>query len=118
MREEAKRRAELYQALADGKTLQVRKWVQGSDLKKWVWCDLTWIQSVEFLGMHVIDHEAIRIKPKLKKQFYRLALYKDARGFHVQAVNSYETGSIVENARVFQSWITDWIEYELPEGEA
>ena len=125
MREEAKRRAELYQALADGKTLQVSRLVQGSELKKFGWCDLDERDSFELLGSTIIHHDKVRIKPEPKKEWYRVALIKDNRGktftstadsteFH----RNPEKNLLGEWGEDFIKWLTDRIEYELPEGEA
>ena len=119
MREEAKRRAELYQALADGKTLQVSRLVQGSELKKFGWCDLDERDSFELLGSTIIHHDKVRIKPEPRKQSYRVGLFENSFGnFTPVLMASIDMEAVGEKSIGFVKWLTDRIEYELPEGEA
>jgi hypothetical protein len=111
--EEAKRRAELYQALADGKTLQVREIVNGGTER---WCD---IESYG-VGLFLIENrerEVVRIKPEQKKEWVRVGLWT-AEGvcprFYANALRPEESW---EGNKYFGGWLTDRIEYELPEGE-
>lgn len=109
MREEAKRRAELYQALADGKTLQVREVINGGD-ERWV--------NVESHGISMLLIERgskdTRIKPEPKKAWYRVVLFKNGT---TTAESEHEEKRWSECNSNFICWLTDRIEYELPEGE-
>ena len=109
---QAKEWLPLIQAAAEGKTLQLKvfEWVEGQLVVDWV----ETYGDVDFQT----SPSRWRIKPDPKKQWYRMALIKDASGFRVSAINSDDGGKIAEKTNVFHSWLTDWIEYELPEGEA
>lgn len=116
MREEAKRFAELYQALADGKTLQVKEIVNGGTER---WSD---IESYG-VGLFLIknrEKEFVRIKPEPKKVKVSIALHKDET-FGIYRYELVKSDTVADHARVEQSssfveWL-DHLEYELPEGE-
>lgn len=108
MREEAKRRAELYQALADGKTLQ--------ELSKY----RDWIDLKPEISMQALRSEyefQLRIKPEPKKQCYRVGLYQNTLGNFAPVIMMSEGSEReFEKSSGFVRWLTDRIEYELPEG--
>lgn len=100
----------LVQALADGKTIQCKNY---SDVG---WIDL---ESVRF-DSYV---ESYRIKPEPKKGWYRVALLQDEHGFTTYSCEDDDNGddidSLTQNMCMdFVRWLTDRIEYTIPEGEA
>lgn len=112
MREEAKRRAELYQALADGKTLQICE--EKAHLKDIdVWIDIGYGEAIGRLCFISLDK--LRIKPEPKKGWYRVALFKNGTA---TAETEYQEERFTKNFPSFIRWLTDRIEYELPEEEA
>ena len=109
MREEAKRRAELYQALADGKTLQVYSGNGFMDIAEDVL-----IMQIDSAIRNKVD---LRIKPEPKKAWYRVAKFKDGRVWLATSLDPYDKEIDWEKDSNFICWLTDRIEYELPEGE-
>lgn len=101
--DQAKAWLPLIQAVAEGKTIQVN--IGTYNQPKW--------QDTEYFNFacHV---EAHRIKPEPKKAWYRVALFR----------NGTKTAELEPEVRRwsdnpnFIRWLTDKIEYELPEGEA
>lgn len=116
MREEAKRRAELYQALADGKKLQVR-FIKKSNIEESEWRNLDDEDSFELLQCETIHYEKVRIKPEPKKQWYRVALVVEGDFFYTLTVDEPAKLELFSSSQYFVRWLTDRIEYELPEGE-
>ena len=103
----------LVQALADGKTIQ--KFSAGDG-----WED---VRSPSFEN----PAKLYRIKPEPKKQYYRVSLMLDEYGnFFVSTIDNsshedesdYESEKGFKNGLYFVRWLTDRIEYELPEGDA
>ena len=94
----------LVQALAEGKTIQC----MNSDVG---WIDL---ESVRFDSCV----ESYRIKPEPKKAWYRVALWSGTLGCRMVtlAISDYEEKQC-EDQRDFVRWLTDRIEYTLPECE-
>lgn len=96
----------LVQALAEGKTIQLLD----KDLGGKKWFDL---ESPDFVW-HVSFY---RIKPEPKKEWVRVGLWT-ADGvcprFYANALRPEESW---EGNKYFGGWLTDRIEYELPEGE-
>lgn len=94
----------LVQALAEGKTIQFKE-----SNNEWF--------DVEFPNF-MLDFNRYRIKPEPKKQSFRVALFKD----HKESIYYHDTtekvnDKIIERTTNFVRWLTDRIEYELPEGE-
>lgn len=112
--DQAKAWLPLIQAVADGKTLQIVKMNQGS--REPVWCD---VESSEFIYFNLGEYARFRIKPEPKKQWYRVGICKNLAGNVVTCLFQCETLEFgFENSPGFIRWLTDRIEYELPEGEA
>ena len=118
-REEAKRRAELYQALADGKTLQGN--FPNLTNPRRNWCDLGFEESMQLVSNEKSE-PYLRIKPEPKKQWFRVYLTraqnfnKNETFFSAVCTNSNVNGdSETERQRGFVRWLTGRIEYELPE---
>jgi hypothetical protein len=112
--EQAKEWLPLIQAVADGKTIQGN---YGTDDKP------NW-KDVARLNFDC-EVEAYRIKPEPKKGWYRVGLLKTDEGeFFTTTADStdpYEDPEqtyLDEWSEDFVRWLTDRIEYELPEGEA
>ena len=113
-REEAKRRAELYQALADGKTLQVHFGATDE------WRDIDVGEPEEIKRVHeFMSYQGmLRIKPERKKAWYRVGLMKFKSGKYFPCVcNSEDIEAHIISNDEFVEWLTDRIEYELPEGD-
>ncbi|WP_395009805.1 hypothetical protein [Undibacterium sp.] len=103
----------LVQALAEGKTIQLLD----KDLGGKKWADL---ESPDF-AWHVSFY---RIKPEPKKAWYRVALVRNSDGqLFTSTADSTEANKDPENMLIYEwgtafiEWLTDRIEYELPEGE-
>lgn len=116
-KEQAKAWLPLIQAVAEGKTIQERN--MGIGLIYW--------RDIHSLTPELMKYEPhyFRIKPEPKKQWYRVALLKNREGtfFTLNADSSEpykepEKAFIEEYGKDFVGWLTDRIEYELPEGEA
>lgn len=100
----------LVQALAEGKTIQ---WMNMAG----EWHD----QIVETSFSASADR--YRIKPEPKKQWCRVALKKFAdndcdREFYTWSCDDEHEESAEKNCPEFVRWLTDRIEYTLPEGDA
>src|SRR5574343_1381829 len=114
--EQAKAWLPLIQAAAEGKTLQkaIYKFAQdsqGKDIYKWS------DDFYELKELFSLNLGYIRIKPEPKKQWYRVALLKSSCG-HVWTDTIKGRIEQIEKEPQFVRWLTDRIEYELPEGEA
>lgn len=99
----------LVQALAEGKTIQVKIHNFEGNFLHWEDEDNpTWR----------VPAEHYRIKPEPKKGWYRVALWSGTLGCRMVtlAISDYEEKQC-EDQRDFVRWITDRIEYTLPEGE-
>jgi len=99
----------LVQALADGKIIQV--------------LDVTG-KYIDIRGniMFSSDADQYRIKPEPKKGWYRVALCSNmVRGCRVTYTTTIDTeweeGELTDNPTDFVQWLTDFVEYELPEEE-
>lgn len=111
--EQAKAWLPLIQAVAEGKTIEVKS--HSSDSQGWTDCTRYLLAVIES-GVSVND---VRIKPEPKKQSYRVALIKNMTGHFVPcAVHDKAAEGSFERSSGFVRWLTDRIEYELPEGEA
>jgi len=94
----------LVQALADGKTIQ--RTFLGNE-EKWQDTDEIIFSIPIFL---------YRIKPEPKMQLYRVGLFKNLAGYFTPCVFISESAeSDFEKSAGFVRWITDRIEYEIPE---
>ena len=91
----------LVQALAEGKTIEYRD----SD-DAWIDCE-----SPTF-NQHSSRY---RIKPEPKKAWYRVALIKDGGGYWTKAIGCEDYNFMDDKNVTFIRWLTDRIEYELPE---
>ena len=94
----------LVHALAEGKTIQ--KFSDGDG-----WED---VRSPSFES----PAKLYRIKPEPKKGWYRVVLWKETLGCRMVtlAISDYEEKQCEEQGD-FVRWLTDRIEYTLPEGE-
>ena len=100
----------LVQALIEGKTLQ-----KNTGFEKERWEDV--------VNAHFSDPpKSYRIKPEPKKQSYRVGLFKDDEGifftYSIDEIINYNVYETYETKKTFVRWLTDRIEYELPEGYA
>lgn len=111
--EQAKAWLPLIQAVADGKTIQAKVVDALSGEKKETWNDCTNF-LLQFIKSE-ISPKGLRIKPEPKKAWYRVVLFKNGT---TTAETEYEEKRWSENNSNFIRWLTDRIEYELPEGEA
>lgn len=91
------------QALAEGKTIQTRNFYEE-------WIDSS---SIAFDA----EPNRYRIKPEPKKQWCRVALFKGKDDYFTQSLGNLLHEKVWEAETGFVRWITDRIEYELPEGE-
>lgn len=98
----------LVQALAEGKTIEYRD----SD-DAWIDCELPTFNQ---------HPSRYRIKPEPKKQSYRVGLFKDDEGifftYSIDKIMNFDVYETYETKPTFVRWLTDRIEYELPEGDA
>jgi hypothetical protein len=94
----------LVQALAEGKTIQFK----GIDNDTFE----------DIVGEHWFDDEATeyRIKPEPKKEWIRVGKWNVGTSMRCYA-SCEEDETRLQNIEYFGGWITDRIEYELPEGE-
>lgn len=104
----------LIQAAAEGKTFQRLRIKQGTNEE--VWCDVD--VDIDELNISIPPGiHRIRIKPEPKKEWVRIGLWT-AEGhcprFYANALNPEE---IWERNKYFGGWLTERIEYELPEGK-
>ena len=104
---QAKEWLPLIQAVAEGKTLQGN---YGTDDKP------NW-KDVARLNFDC-EVEAYRIKPEPKKAWYRVALLLLDKGCYTWTDDNNGGEDDLEKDKRFVRWLTDRIEYELPEGEA
>lgn len=102
--EQAKAWLPLIQAVADGKMIQVKSRNAG------------WVDINEISGYFSTETEFLRIKPKKYQCRIFLIQCKTGKyGFGVCHTNDEEDE--VQSYNEFVRWLTDRIEYELPEGE-
>lgn len=102
---------ELGSAMIQGKTIQRNE--------KGEWLDVLNLNTISY------DPESFRIKPDPKKGWYRVGLLKTDEGeFFTTTADStdpYEDPEqtyLDEWSEDFVRWLTDRIEYTLPEGDA
>lgn len=109
----------LIQAVADDKNLQMeRERFQGNSPDFREWCDVDLDYLLHRFNREGLRFDCIRIKPKPKNKSYRIALIKDTMGnFAACAVQHEAEEEIFKRTIGFICWLTDRIEYELPEGE-
>ena len=127
-KEQAKAWLPLIQAVAEGKTLQLKHRSLNAntgtrDSPRFQWKDY----EGQFVGLLADVIDEFRIKPEPKKQSFRVALLEfDVRDFGAANKKNVYVASAVEGGKCddlskqsnFIRWLTDRIEYELPEGEA
>lgn len=108
-KEQAKAWLPLIQALAEGKTIQLNVCTVESP----IWRNAQGISThSDLLGCY-------RIKPEPKKQWYRVGLVEKPKGnFYTISADHDEAEEAWVKSSEFIKWLTDRIEYELPEGEA
>lgn len=107
----------LIQAVAEGKTIQLKdivcvRHVEGSQyatITQWVDSDLP---SDNFAAC---DPSCYRIKPEPKARWFRVALHKSGA---IGLLSVGDDEEMWQKKSYFVRWLTDRIEYELPEGEA
>jgi len=99
----------LVQALAEGKTIQMR------------YADKIW-RDVDHIDIVSVDADRYRIKPEPKKQWCQMYLVKGTIGNSGECFYSAiaKNGHIreledVEKSPIFVRWLTDRIEYEIQE---
>jgi hypothetical protein len=116
---QAKEWLPLIQALAEGKTAQ--RVTADLDNSTANWLDIKNLQ-LDFDTLDRINPCFYRIKPEPKKQWCRMYLVKGAIGNSGECFYSAiaKNGHIrelddVEKSPIFVRWLTDRIEYELPE---
>jgi hypothetical protein len=101
----------IFQGIADGKTIQrVRSKDFGFATE---WCD---IQEESQLDLR-LPASCYRIKPEPKNAWYRVALLKDGGGYWTKSIGCKDYNFSDDENVTFIHWLTDRIEYELPEGE-
>lgn len=88
-------------AMLQGKTIQL--------LSHGTWRDIAVLNTVSF------DPESYRIKPDPKMQSYRVALFKRKFDYFTQSLDNLSVEEKWESDPGFVQWLTDRIEYELPE---
>lgn len=98
----------LLQALAEGKTIQ---WVSDGG----VWVDPS-SSDKELFFTHAPSR--YRIKSEPKKQSYRISLHKDKDEFYTTTADNENEERRLLESDTFIEWLTDRIEYTLPEGDA
>lgn len=96
----------LVQALAEGKTIEY-EYIAG----KW-----REVENIDTIGL---SPKAYRIKPEPKKQSYRVGLFKDDEGifftYSIDEIMNFDVYETYETKPTFVRWLTDRIEYTLPE---
>lgn len=98
--------AKLFQAMADGKTIQV------ADCGHWY--ELTDASSFDMYK----SPSSYRIAPEVKKGKYRVAFTKEYVGHsRLIFVESEAEEQRVEKAHYFIKWLTNWVEYTYEEQE-
>ena len=105
-KEQAKELLPFMQAVADGKTIQVC-----SLGKNWEDIEMDFGDSF----IEKVDLYSFRVKPEPKKSWCRLYLMFEDGGFYVRAINNSIDEKTYPKTASFHSWITDRIEYEIPE---
>lgn len=94
---------ELGSAMLQGKTIQRNE--------KGEWLDVLNLNTISY------DPESFRIKPEPKKGWYRVLLVKNNVGrFYTTTVDCEISEKEWMKDQRFINWLTDRIEYELPEG--
>lgn len=97
---------ELFQAMAEGKTIQM------ADCGHWY--DLAGASSFD---LHK-SPSSYRVKPEVKKGKYRVAFTKEYVGQScLILVETEAEEQRVEKAHYFIKWLTNWVEYTYEEQE-
>lgn len=114
--EQAKEWLSLVKAVAEGKELQMEKGHYQGNLPDFrEWCDIDFDYLLHRFNRGEVRFDCVRIKPEPKKGWYRVVLFKTGT---TTAESEHEEKRWSENNSNFICWLTDRIEYELPEGEA
>ena len=113
-KEQAKAWLPLIQAMAEGKTLQaqhIHRWMGNQSI---TWNDIRFLPE----SLAAYDVSMYRIKPEPKKQWYRIALKRcNLSGVFTMTADNEHDEQLEETEDNFICWLTERIEYELPEGE-
>lgn len=111
---QAKEWLPLIQALAEGKTLQRVTADIDNHTAKWEDVGGAPFSQNQFTSAHLY-----RIKPEPKKGWYRVGMFRNMLGNYAVAMVVNDSNELdFENGHSFVRWLTDRIEYELPEGDA
>lgn len=105
----------LIQAVADGKTIQTKMKCAQNPYGKWIDLNLIYGFPLKDAIYCARDPNEFRIKPEPKKAWYRIALHKSGA---IVTLGEGDDEQAWQNKNGFVRWLTDRIEYELPEGEA
>ena len=97
--------AELFQAMADGKTIQT------ADCGYWY--DLAGVSSFD---LHKSPAN-YRVKPEEKTAGYRVALCKDLDKYYTTVIDHSTEIRCAEQSLLFVKWLTPWVEYTYEEQE-
>lgn len=107
--EKAQEVAKLYQAFADGNTLQFLS----DSLNKWV----DWSESASTDAPYIVGNNINkwRVKPEAKTIWYRVALMKnnDSEIFYLSMVNCDASEFNAKGSRAFIKWETDRVYVEV-----
>jgi hypothetical protein len=104
----------IIKGLAEGKTIQRLRvyWNNKEWAKEW---NDSILSKIDF---DVEDPQGYRIKPEPKKEWVRVGKW-DAGTVSIRCYARTEIEEQqLQNRQYFGGWLTDRIEYELPEGEA
>ncbi len=113
--EQAKAWLPLIQAVAEGKTLQTKvfRWVE-DELHGVHWV-FDWVETYGEVDFST-PPSRWRIKPEPKKAWYRVAIFKGAFDcFPLQIALGEQMENQFQVEKDFIRWLTDRIEYQLPE---
>ena len=116
--EQAKAWLPLVEAVAEGKELQMEKeHYQGNlpDFREW--CDIDFDYLLHRFNRGEVRFDCVRIKPEPKKQCYRVALITNGKEFSTMTIDGSPKMVRFSEDQYFVRYLTDRIEYELPEGE-
>ncbi len=100
--------ADILRAIADGH----------KEFESLSWENTWWSTTVDAVLKH-IDNPSykFRTKPKPKIGRYRVALMFDIKSHSWTSISTSHDDTL-ENFDTFVKWLTDWIEYEIPEGKS
>ena len=110
---QAKEWLPLIKALAEGKTLQISSARSAQDYMDGVYPKWEDINGAPFAQNQFTSSIHYRIKPEPKTLSYRVGLFKNEQEYFAMLCRDSDS-----EGKYFVRWLTDRIEYELPEGEA